>query len=444
MQEVTHISKSRPYQLTSVENVKFSELQTGREGVPCSVGLDVSKGELVACLRWGDGAYERPWKVKLKELPELVGLLEELSRGREVKVAMEPSGVYGDPVRAALEQAGVELWRVSSKISLDYAEVFDGVPSQHDGKDAAAIAELAAQGKCQRWRPQDTFVRELRSEGDWLDIQSRLFSQWQGRLEGRVSRHWPELTGFLKLSSVTLLKLLAHYGGPRAVAGDPEAESRLRGWGRSKLPLDKVRAIIASARATSGLEQTGGEILQLQRMAGEALRVRRLVQDSRRKLQALVASDARLSALGSIVSPCTAAICWAHLGDPAKYHSPGAYIKAMGLNLKERSSGQYKGQLKLTKRGPRRVRRWLYFAAMRYVKKPELAPWYQARKARGSGQAKRTLVLVMKKLARALYRSAQGQPFELQKLLPGARKYYQSPSKSPAVRGKSAPSKEQP
>lgn len=438
------MSKSRPYQLTSVKNVKFSELQTGREGVPCSVGLDVSKGELVACLRWDDGVYERPWKVTLKELPELVGLLRELSLGRKLRIAMEPSGVYGDPVRAALQQGGVSLWRVSSKASHDYAEVFDGVPSQHDGKDAATIAELASLGKCQPWHPQDTFVRELRSEGDWLDIQSRLFSQWQGRLEGLVSRHWPELTGFVKLSSVTLLKLLAHYGGPRAMASDPEAESRLRGWGRTKLPLVKVRAIIASARATSGLEQTGGEILQLQRMAGEALRVRRLVQDSRTKLQALVASDARLSALGSIVSPCTAGICWAHLGDPAKYHSPGAYIKAMGLNLKERSSGQYKGQLKLTKRGPRRVRRWLYFAAMRYVKKPELAPWYQARKGRGTGQAKRTLVLVMKKLARALYRAAQGQPFELQKLLPGARKYYQSPSKSPAARGKSAPSKEQP
>ena len=48
----------------------------------------------------------------------------------------------------------IAVQRVSNKASHDYAEVFDGVPSQHDGKDAAVVAELAALGKAQPWAYQ--------------------------------------------------------------------------------------------------------------------------------------------------------------------------------------------------------------------------------------------------------------------------------------------------
>src|SRR5262249_54793102 len=49
-------------------------------------------------------------------------------------VAMESSGTYGDALRQALGDNGIEVQRVNGKAAHDYAEVFDGVPSQHDGK----------------------------------------------------------------------------------------------------------------------------------------------------------------------------------------------------------------------------------------------------------------------------------------------------------------------
>jgi hypothetical protein len=49
----------------------------------------------------------------------------------------------------------------------------------------------------------------------------------------------------------------------------------------------------------------------------------------------------------------TACVLWMCLGDPQNYHSAGAYRKAMGLNLSERSSGMHQGKLKLSKRGQR-------------------------------------------------------------------------------------------
>ena len=46
-----------------------------------------------------------------------------------------------------------------------------------------------------------------------------------------------------------------------------------------------------------------------------------------------------------------------------------AYRKAMGLNLVERSSGKYKGRLRISKRGGARSRQWLYFAVLRLIQK---------------------------------------------------------------------------
>ena len=57
-------------------------------------------------------------------------------------VALEPSGTYGDPFRQALTDAGLNVQRVSPKAAHDYAEVFDGVPSQHDGKESPLKVNL--------------------------------------------------------------------------------------------------------------------------------------------------------------------------------------------------------------------------------------------------------------------------------------------------------------
>jgi hypothetical protein len=75
----------------------------------------------------------------------------------------------------------------------------------------------------------------------------------------------------------------------------------------------------------------------------------------------------------------------------------------MGLNLVERSSGTYPGQLRISKRGSARTRQWLYFAVLRLVQQCGVRPWYEAKKARDQDDARRTLVAVMRKLAVALY-----------------------------------------
>ncbi len=57
-----------------------------------------------------------------------------------------------------------------------------------------------------------------------------------------------------------------------------------------------------------------------------------------------------LQAQGKVVGVPTACVLWTSTGDPRKYHAAAAYRKAMGLNLVERSSGKYKGRLRISKR----------------------------------------------------------------------------------------------
>jgi transposase len=73
------------------------------------------------------------------------------------------------------------------------------------------------------------------------------------------------------------------------------------------------------------------------------------------------------------------------------------------LNLAEHSSGTYKGKLRISKRGKAMSRRWLYYAALRWVQDPSVRPWYEGKKARDGQEAKRGLVAVMRKLAKAVH-----------------------------------------
>lgn len=187
------MSKRRAYRATAVKNVNLEKrLESAPDG-DVRIGLDIGKLEAFAVVRWADGSFERPWKVKNPtEIMLLVSLVRVLAKNRNLTVAMESTGTYGDALRQALTDANLNIHRVSAKAVQDYAEIFDGVPSKHDGKDAAIIAELLALGKSWPWpfeakKDDDSAMAYW---VDWLDAQQSIQMVWIGRLEGKLARHW--------------------------------------------------------------------------------------------------------------------------------------------------------------------------------------------------------------------------------------------------------------
>src|SRR5262245_47060065 len=412
--------RSRAYRASPVNQVDPDRLLHGRDGLALTVGTDIGKFELRVVARWADGRFERPWLVANPgDLPPLLALLGRLAAARPLVVAMESSGTYGDALRQALTDRHIPVQRVSGKAAHDYAEIFDGVPSQHDGKDAAVVAELAALGKGQPWpyQPADDWQQELSYWVERMIAQRQLLTLWQGRLEGLLGRHWPEATQRLKLSSGTLLRVLAHYGSAQALAADPQAALRLQRWGGRWLSAEHRQALLASAGTTVGVRPGEWAQRQLRDYAAQALAARRQGQQAERRLRALAAGQPVLQAQGQVIGVPTACVLWVSVGDPRHYHAAAAYRKAMGLNLVEHSSGTQRGELHLSKRGSARARQWLYFAVLRLVQRHGVRPWYEAKKARHPRQAKRALVAVMRKLALALYQvGVHGQAFEARRL----------------------------
>ena len=412
--------KSRAYRAVDVNRVEAGVWLKERGDSAVYAGLDVGKESIFCTLRWSAGDFDRPWLVRNPSgVVRLAELLSVVGQGRPLIVAMEPTGTYGDPLRQALDRAGLLVHRVSPKMASDYAEVFDGVPSQHDGKDAGVIAELAAQGRSWPWpMPVATEEeQELAYQVEWLDGQRRQMMLWCGRLEALLSRHWPEATRAVPLRSGTLLRCLKQYGGPRGLAAAPDAVDQLQRWSRQCLSAEKAEALVSGARQTVGVAMGQWDEERLRRYAEEIHNCHTKMEAAKRRMRELTRNHAVIGAMGEVVGVATACVLWVELGDPSTYHCGAAYRKAMGLNLAERSSGKWQGKLKISKRGSSTVRRWLYLAALRWVKEEPVHSWYVHQKAQRRGEGKPAVIGVMRKLALALYHvGGRRRPFDRNQL----------------------------
>jgi transposase len=266
--------------------------------------LDVGKQSLLCTLRWGTHDFDRPWRVaNPSDLTRWAELMAELDKGRTLLVAMEPTGTYGDAARQALQRVGLIVQRVSPKQAKDYAEVFDGVPSQHDGKDAAVVAELAALGRSWPWPllvPTEA-EQELAFQVTRLDDVRRAMMPWCGRVEGLLSRHWPEATQVMALSSGTLLKCLATYGGPHGLAQAVDGWQRVKAFGGPLLSEQKAKDLVACAGRTLGVRTGRWDEEQLRRYADEIRRCKADMGTCRRRLAELAAAHATIKALSTVV-----------------------------------------------------------------------------------------------------------------------------------------------
>jgi transposase len=423
MQEVIPVSKRSPYSATDVKGVDVGAVAGKLEGSRCVVGVDVGKRELMACVYSAGRQFERPWRVQAPgEVRLLVEKLLELKGRVGLVVAMESSGTYGDALRQALADAGVEVWRVSGVAVKGHAEGFDGVPSQHDGKDAAVMAELCWEGHAKRWdwSPAGESDQAL---GYWvrrLDRAQRIKQIAAGKLEALMAKYWPEASGLLEASGATLPGALHRWGSPGELGSDPRAAEVLAGLGGHYLKPAKIAAVVASARQSVGVRMSRWERREVQEIAELVLAQRREMRWCKRELRELSKGYPAILAQEPAVGLVAACVLWVCLGDVRDYPSAGAYRKAMGLNLTEWSSGQFKGPLRLSKRGHRLTRKWVYFAALRWMRHAAVKRWVERKKQRDGGKGKKAAVAVMRRLVLGAWHAGyHGVAFAPERLFPG-------------------------
>lgn len=145
---------------------------------------------------------------------------------------------------------------------------------------------------------------------------------------------------------------------------------------------EKIEGLIASARRTVGVPATEAEAQQVAYYASKALEARGDLEKTKNSMAKMTVGHEVLEGMAEAVGPATAVVLFVLLGDPRKYHCAEAYVKAAGLNLAERSSGKYIGELKISKRGPGMARKWLFLAAARMLAEPKVRKWFDRKRER--------------------------------------------------------------
>lgn len=187
--------------------------------------------------------------------------------------------------------------------------------------------------------------------------------------------------------------------------------------GRAPLAAEKIEAVLDSAATTLGVPCVLEEHELLRWLAKDLIAARAEIRRIEARIAERVAADRTLPALPAILGTVTAAVLLASLGSPSGYPSAAGYCKALGLNLKEHSSGKHKGKLAITKRGPAVGRFYLYFAALRLLAcEPLAARWFKAKTARPGAVPAKQVVELMRRLAKGIWHHVHGDPFRVEKL----------------------------
>jgi transposase len=416
--------KKRIYRAEDVKDLNLGVLKETVRGRRVVVGIDVAKEDFVAAVIGQDREVliTIKWKHPLESNRFIDAIVDQLPWAF-LEVVMEPSGTYGDALRSLFLDRGVKVFRVSPKRCHDAAEVYDGVPSLHDAKAAAIIGRLHLDGASEEWPLPVQSQRELTAMINIMEMYDDSYKRNLNRLEALLMRHWPEVEGCLSLKSATLLELLIEFGSPDSAGGSPDkARELMRRVGGHNLCGEKIEAVVSCAQSSIGVRCIDAEREQLRELCRETRRLQKARQRAKMKVELMTQDAESLQNMSHAVGKVTAAVLYAVLGDVHDYDNAASYIKSIGLNLKEHSSGKHKGKLKITKRGPGVVRMYLYMAVLRLVyQNVVVKAWYERKLARDGGVKKKAIVAIMRKLAGALWHVGHGARFDATKLFDVAR-----------------------
>jgi transposase len=386
------------------------------------VSIDVAKAAFVAVIRT---TVEEMIRIVRFEHPsetrQFLDLVKALQvRAGQVTVLMEPTGTYGDAIRYQLGLLGVEVRMVQPKRTHDAREVFDGVPSKHDQKDAVTMSMLHEAGASRKWQSPDEQRRALRAMFDQYGVHDGRCESLYNQIEARLAKHWPEFEEWLSVRQHRSGRaLLEEFVTPQRVAQDPEQARRvLVRASRSQLSPELIAGVIGSAQDTLGVPMIADEEVLVRDLLVQVRHENAACEQIEERIGRAVEGCGPVNRLRGLMGLTAAAAIWIYLGSPADYPCVRAFLKAAGLNMRESSSGTAQGGIHITKRGPGIVRKLLYLTALRTITNDPIArSWYQARGAfRSERKAAAVVALMRKLLAGAYHMGRHDVPYDAAKL----------------------------
>lgn len=332
----------------------------------------------------------------------------------QVIFGVESTGHYFLNVAFTLRELGETVVLVNPLTTKRNKENRDNRPSKNDTKDALTIADAVSRGYYNDWVVHDALYRKLRCLVTEREMLSTDLTAIGNQIQTVLDEVFPEFTSIFKQwNGVRAMATLKRFPLPADIL-QQTAEEIVEAWrdegmkragGKSGLQL--AVSLMLAARHSVGLTDTAPELgRRLARLLAryEAIQVQMGTVESEMDecLQKLPEAVCRpLLTVG--LSPVLTAVILANTGDLSRYDHGQQILALAGLSLAESTSGKRKGQIVISKRGRRQLRKYLYLAMLTLVRNhPSFTRWHDHNVKTLHMKKQKSIFKLIGKLARIL------------------------------------------
>jgi len=383
------------------------------------VGIDIAKEAHVAQLTdyRGRTLTSRPLSFRneregFERLLRWVKDAQAKHRLPRLLVGLEPTGHYWFNLARWLLQQGIEVVLVNPVTTHRNKENRDNSPSKNDAKDALTIADVVSRGYYTDYSPpapqfarlkaimsdREFWVKQATSYGNrivrWIDLY---FPEFR-----RVFPDWTVLRSLASLHAFPLPSDLGELSVDEVIAGWRKQGMKRAGGISGKA---KAAALLAAAARSMGDSRAPEEARRdVQRLLAAYEQTVQLLEAMQQEIETLLEAIPMARQLRSIhgLGSIALAAILGFGGDLSHYAHGRQLLRRAGLNLAECTSGTFKGQIKLSKRGDSALRKYLYLGMISLVRQhPDFKHWHEHNVAKGM-KKQASIFKLIGKLARIL------------------------------------------
>ncbi|MER2193005.1 MAG: IS110 family transposase [Solibacillus sp.] len=382
------------------------------------IGIDIAKHKHFAC------AIDDRGRVLQKSFPILqsrIGFegfyerllaLKSAHDKHEILIGFEPTGHYWMNLAAFLTNYGIPFVMVNPMHVNRSKELDDNLQTKNDQKDALVIARLMRDGRFSYPRILDGVEAELRNGATLRSKIQEDLNALQNRLIRWLDRFFPEFPKVFKSFGKMAYAALEMTPLPSDIKGKSPEEllflyRQVEGMKCPQLPKAKQLVEVAqnSIGLTEGLVMAKYEIATL---LSQIKLMQAQLDELTLQLTELAKQLTDYDYLASVpgIGDVTVVDLLSEVGSLTQYEHPRQLIKLAGLTLRENSSGQQKGQKRISKRGRRKLRSLLFRVMMPLIQHnsafKQLHEYYTTRTVNPL-RKKQSIVVLCGKLLKVLH-----------------------------------------
>jgi transposase len=327
----------------------------------------------------------------------------------KIIVGMEPTGHYWLNLSKWLTEHNIEVVLVNPHLVKKNKENRDNTQSKSDIKDALVIADMVKNGYYAFTRTNPEIFEKLRVFMSNRDFVVKRLVTAKNQLHRWVEIVFPELQQVFKditcKGAIATLRLFPTPGELRRL----QPEDIVNKWKlltKRHAGLSKARLLIEVAKRTVGTQLAlDAHKLHLEQLLEEYYLATRQLETIEGEVSEILMQIPMAKKMLAIkgISPIILAGILGESGDLSGFTHGNALLRHAGLHLAEASSGKWKGQIVLSKRGRSRLRRFLFMATMALVmNNPEFKTLHTVNVKEKKLKKIKSLMKLCGKLARVL------------------------------------------